>query len=288
MPQLQVLEGVPGFGERLGQALGGGIGEGISQRLQQYHQQKQNQTALQGLRPFLKEAGIESDQDFNQIIQSGLPAQMVANLALESAHRKRQEAFQREKLEQQYKMHQEKLSSKQKNEGENIQGIFDTMSKMVASDVPGIGISPLTSIGASREGVQNRAMFKSMRSGIEAALVPRVNRGALARDRFQFILSLIPDPSESQRAIAGKLAGLSEALSEEGIPLDTSVLKTIPWFKETLEKIEPQKKMSEQKEELKVGQTFEKLPSASQIPNGIIRKGNKRYQSDGKTWKEIK
>ncbi len=49
MPQLQVLEGVPSFGARIGQGLGAGIGEGITQRLQQYHEQNSNLSSANSL-----------------------------------------------------------------------------------------------------------------------------------------------------------------------------------------------------------------------------------------------
>lgn len=57
MPQIQMLEKIPGFGERLGQALGGGIGAGITQRLQQHAEQKAQKEKSDRI---LKLLGIET------------------------------------------------------------------------------------------------------------------------------------------------------------------------------------------------------------------------------------
>lgn len=115
-----------------------------------------------------------------------------------------------------------------------LQNVFSNMSNMLAKNLPGIGISADTTAGINRKGVENRTAFDSMRARIEAALLPMVNKGTLAKPRFDFIMEQIPKASDSQRSIAGKLRGLSSALSEEGFPIDTSILDRIPWVSKEL------------------------------------------------------
>lgn len=117
-----------------------------------------------------------------------------------------------------------------------LQNVFTNMSNMLARNLEGIGISPGTTTGINRKGVENRKAFDSMRARIEGALLPMVNKGTLAKPRFDFIMEQIPKASESQRSIAGKLRGLSAALSEEGFPIDTSSLDKIPWVSKELKK----------------------------------------------------
>lgn len=206
MPALQALAGIPSFGGQAGQALGVGISQGINSSLSQMLESKKNQRQLSSIGKML---GIP-EEDMQSFISSGIPPETAIKAA--------------------------KVSQGNRSTSGTVQGSFDAMAQMVKQDLSGIGISPFTAVGADRSGVQNRAMFNSMKSSIESALLPRVNKGALSKPRFDFILSQIPDASDSQREIVGKLAGLSNALNEEGIPLNTDVLQSIDWAKDDLAK----------------------------------------------------
>lgn len=116
------------------------------------------------------------------------------------------------------------------------QEVFNEMAGMVSGDEAGIGVSPLTFLGLDRSGVENRNKFNSMRARMESILVPMVNKGNLSNTRFNFIMEQIPKASDSQRAIAGKLQGLSKALQDSGIRIDTSALAEIPFESESLDK----------------------------------------------------
>lgn len=116
------------------------------------------------------------------------------------------------------------------------QEVFNEMAGMVAGDEAGIGVSPLTFAGFDRSGVENRNKFNSMRSRMESILVPMVNKGNLSNTRFNFIMEQIPKASDSQRSIVGKLQGLSKALQDTGIKIDTSALADIPFESESLDK----------------------------------------------------
>lgn len=116
------------------------------------------------------------------------------------------------------------------------QEVFNEMAQMLSNDESGIGVSPLTAIGVNRKGVENRNKFNSMRSRMESILVPMVNKGNLSNTRFNFIMEQIPKASDSQRAIAGKLQGLSKALGDTGIKIDTSALADVPFESESIDK----------------------------------------------------
>lgn len=115
-----------------------------------------------------------------------------------------------------------------------IQKTFNVAASMLQKNLAGIGISPLTKIGASRKGVENRAAFNNLKGKFEAILLPLESKGALSKPRFDFIISQVPSASDSQRVIAGKLRGLAETLSQEGFPIDTKILDSIKGFSEDL------------------------------------------------------
>lgn len=124
----------------------------------------------------------------------------------------------------------EKQAQNQTSE-KHIQAAVDTIGTMLKNDAPGIGYSPDAALGLDRQAVQNREYFNGLRSTFEMALLPRVNKGTLAKPRFDYIMSLIAKGDESHRAIAGKTQALADALSQEGININTDILSSIPGFK---------------------------------------------------------
>lgn len=224
MPQIQLLPQNPSFGSQLGQNIGQGASHGISKALGEFQKNKESEKALSGLERLLKGTGVElSDQDKDVFIKSGLKPEVAAHLVGQFAKSRQQEQIAQQKQ-------QSELMEKEKSQQQG-QKIFDTAAKMLKQGVAGIGISPGTAIGVNREGVQNRAVFDTLRSKFESQLLPLVNKGALAKQRFDYIMSLIPKSSESQRAIAGKLYALGHELG-----FDTGVIEEIPWFKKELDK----------------------------------------------------
>lgn len=65
MPQLQIIDRPPSFGENLGKALGGGISEGISSRLGSFLKQKEDKAKIQNQMELLKSIapGLFSQQE---------------------------------------------------------------------------------------------------------------------------------------------------------------------------------------------------------------------------------
>lgn len=252
------------------QGLGQGAGAGLQQSLADFHKKQTSRKQLGGVLPLLKDAGLElSPEDEKMFLESGLEPEKLIPLA---------GVLGKQKADRQKMEASEKEVQKNKDLGQEA---FNVASKMLKQNLSGIGIDPLTKVGVSRKGVQNRALFNTLRSKFESVLLPMVNKGTLAKQRFDYIMSLIPKADESQRAIGGKLYALGHELG-----FDTSVLEEIPWLKKGVEEIEGGKEV--QGKTLEVGEKLSNLPSASEVPNGIIRKGNKRYISDGKTWKEMK
>lgn len=233
----------PSFAEQLGSVLGsemGGLAENFAAKMAERKSQKDENRALKEM------LGVDFE---------GLSAPFKERLA--------SELFKR-------------YEPGRGQESENpAQGVFNEMSRMVAQNLPGIGISLTGGIGP--EASENRAMFNSMRSRLEGALLPLVNKGALSKERFNFILDQIPKASDRQRTIVGKLRGLSQALGESGMPIDTDILDTISWSTGHKKKV-PSKLAKEEESPIgdeipmEVEEGPSKLRSAlSALPKGTIR-----------------
>lgn len=161
-------------------------------------------------------------------------AKVLINDMLQSQKLAEKEASVIRKEERQaYAKQQQEFKEKQSHQA-NIQKTFNVASSLLAKNTPGVGVSPGAATGLSRKAVEGRNAFNTLRGKFESILLPMVNKGTLAKDRFNFILSQIPEASDSQRAIAGKLRGLSETLSEEGFSIDTKILDSIPWASKEL------------------------------------------------------
>ncbi len=213
------------LGSQIGQGLGQGFQGGISNAIQSFNEQKKTRGALSGLEPLFKQAGIDfTPEDREAFVKSGLPPEIAANFAQNIFRSKEASRLKEQQLAEKQRIAQkEEQESLKKQEG--LQNTFNELGNMVIENQPGIGISPGTKIGLNRKGVENRNKFNSLRTRIEGALVPLVNKGALSKERFKFILDNVPLASDSQRSIVGKLKGLGIALSEDGIPIDTSILE---------------------------------------------------------------
>lgn len=56
---------------------------------------------------------------------------------------------------------------------------------------------------------EDRANFDGLALGIESTLMPLVNKGTLAKPRFDFIMSRVPSAMDTKATIVGKLKALS-------------------------------------------------------------------------------
>ena len=180
---INILQPQPNFNTLLAQALGrtfGNIGTGAAEG---YGQAQENK----GISALLEQYGIPPEQA-KVISNSGLEAKDIIS-------------------------NNDKFKAEKSDEAKELtQGVLDEMASMLAQNKQGIGISPLTKIGVNRKGVENRNYFNAMRPRIEGQLLPLVNKGALSKPRFDFIMENIPKASDSQRAIRGKLKALSKEM----------------------------------------------------------------------------
>jgi hypothetical protein len=206
-----VINRQPGGASMAGEALGQGLGQSLDRMFQGQRQKRQ----LQSLSPLFEQLGV-NPEGIQGLIQAGLAPEQAISTALELG-----------KLRGQYGQKTGQVDQKKHDAQAGIQRSINSMAGLISENASGIGISPLTAVGLSRKGVQNRAQYQSMRSGLEKALVPLIGKGTLSDARFKFILSQIPEPDESQRSQLGKLKGLAISLSEEGFPIDISMLEDI-------------------------------------------------------------
>lgn len=220
MPQVQVLEGVPSFGQELGRGLGTGVGQGISANLNQYLQQKKNRNALEGLKSFFEQQNFSPEQ-INSIIESGMPAELAIHAS---------KAFHDRQLdEQKLELQRQKLRGKtelspEKQEG--LQDVFNRQAQLLKGGRLGIKVSPLHPKAnpiLNPQSAEERAEFDTLGATFESIFKDLVNTGVLSKPRFEYLLSLIPKSSDRDRTIKGKMKALGR------IPelkfLDTSILE---------------------------------------------------------------
>lgn len=194
---VQVLPSNPSFGTLLSQHLGtalGDIGQG-------YIEGQQNKKKKAGVTTLLQQFGITPEQA-EQIAASGIEAKDIL-------------------------AHGDKLQPQAQGGQQGLQEAFNEMGKLLSEDAAGIGISPLTAIGLNPKGSENRAYFDRLATRVESALLPLVSKGALSKERFQYILDQLPKSSDRQRVILGKLKGLAKDLN-----LDPSILENVAFSKE--------------------------------------------------------
>jgi len=237
---VQVLPYVPTFLERLTPHLSqaaAGIGQGFEQKsamkaLEKYYKQRTGE----GITPEGAQQNEPGAPSIGEIIG-------VSKLAEKALGKERSKELLSHELSQLREVESEKRKEaavkkkeihEKKEHQANVQKTFNFASSLLAKNTPGVGISPGAATGISRKAVEGRNTFNTLKGKFESILLPMVNKGTLAKERFNFILSQIPDASDSQRAIAGKLRGLAETLSEDGFPIDTKILDSIPFLSEEL------------------------------------------------------
>lgn len=256
---VQVLPYVPSFLEQITPHINQAIG-GISEGYQKHKASQQLRNLLSPPQQIPTQNGAEGNMPSQnvQVPQQNINRTPVENLQIFQAAEKAvgplaakslvDSLLQQQKLsgkedaeirsEERKVQAEEKKGLHEKKERQgNIQKTFNVASSLLAKNTPGVGISPGAATGLSRKAVEGRSTFNTLKGKFESILLPMVNKGTLAKERFNFILSQIPDASDSQRAIAGKLRGLAETLSEEGFPIDTKILNSIPWISEDLKNV---------------------------------------------------
>lgn len=263
MPQVQVLGGIPSFGEELGRALGSGVGTGITKSLEEFHKHKQNRQALEGLTPFLEKLGIPKE-GINQLISSGLDPTLVSNLA---SHFGQQQA--KVNVEQSKQLRKKEEEQAPVRQGLNILNRQREIlaSKQLGPKLGGLAQAPKLIQAATKKGQKARSEYERLG---KALISLSTNIPIRNRQEFETLAHNLFDPTMKEAEIEGTLDAMERILKGqlgESLDLPSS---------------------SKMQSNLEIGQTFSTLPKATDYPNGVFSKGNKRYKSDGKTWKEIK
>lgn len=210
MPQFQVLQKSPGFGEDIGAALGvglgGGLSRGISDALNQFNKSQENKRQLAGLAPLFKDLGFE-EESVKQMLGSGLDPQLLANVGVALGQQKTARAKGEAKM---------KASEQDQRVGQES---FDRMAELLKEGKLGLGSKTLgKAFGGKR--AEDVGEFESLSGALEAMLVDRVSRGTLSNSRFKYITeTLLPKPNDRDRTIKGKMKALARELD-----LDPSVL----------------------------------------------------------------
>lgn len=237
----------------------------------QHQRNKADQTILQQIQ------NIQSGQQGTSTID--LP---VLWNKLSPATRKTYEPFLQSELRKQEAASREtdkretgKLEKREK--AESLLGTVKEMEDLIpytgSTDIPW---SP-SFLGNSlnRGAVQKRATFDELAASAASFFRDLETKGQLPLGLYEKVIEpRLPSSKLSERQNKGRLEGLTSlAKRYGGLP-----------EKEANHENESIKKSSQ---ELSEGSAFEKLPSASEYPNAIFRKGDKRYMSNGKNWKEM-
>jgi len=91
-----------------------------------------------------------------------------------------------------------------KNRLRSVFGRYDELLK-TGSGLGYLGANPARLFNKGREDV---AEFNTLGASIESALMPLVNKGNLAKPRFDYIMSLVPKSSDTKGTVIGKIKGL--------------------------------------------------------------------------------
>jgi hypothetical protein len=110
----------------------------------------------------------------------------------------------------------------EKEKEERKRGVITPETKTRLSDVfkrqdellksGNVGMRKTISAQFSEQGRQDRAEFDTLSASIEAALMPLVSKGTLAKDRFKYIMSLLPKATDTIGGIKGKIKALKREL----------------------------------------------------------------------------
>jgi hypothetical protein len=91
-----------------------------------------------------------------------------------------------------------------------LSDVFKRQDELLKSG--NVGMRKTISAQFSEQGRQDRAEFDTLSASIEAALMPLVSKGTLAKDRFKYIMSLLPKATDTIGGIKGKIKALKREL----------------------------------------------------------------------------
>lgn len=221
MPQIQELMGAPSFGGELGKALGGGVGQGISQGLQQslasFNQQKKSRSALEGLKPLFKQAGIElSPEDEEMFVNSGIDPQIAANLAGNIYKQKSAQQAEQQKLTRE----REETTKKETEEQRDWENTFQTLEDKLPYVGAPIGKAFLKNIPWSKA-AEEREAYDVAAFQLERYARNAHTKGTLSKGVYESLLSKLPSSKLSQAQNRGRIKEWKKVLVKKGdLPKD--------------------------------------------------------------------
>jgi len=231
----------------------------------------------------------KADAPILQQLQSGNVSPIQFNTLwgnLSETARKKYEPFLQSNLRiQEDKAKQENKQSAQKEaknlelfeKGETFKGITDTLTKLKgyagSTKIPFTQSFNAQEGGLNREGIQKRAQIDAEGIALEGLLRDMNTKGQMSTQVFNALLQRVPTSKDSERVYQGKIDAFNDIIEKH--------------FLSKGKKSEAKQESATEDKQLSEGQSFDKLPSASDYPDAIFKQGDKRYMSDGKKWKEI-
>jgi hypothetical protein len=218
MPGVQVLPAVPSFGDKLAEVLGQ-AGSNIGQGLIERNQRSNDQKIMNQLASNPNATSMDMIKAFTNLSKS-----TQATLApLMQQYIKGQEAQQTAEL----KAKKGGLGDVPEAEKNLLQGVLNRWHEL--QEKGNVGITNVFHRGSAdvREDV---AEYDTLRASIEAALLPLVNKGTLAKPRFDYIMSNIPTANDTIATQRGKMKGLAREFGLE-VPFGKKEEKETPFKK---------------------------------------------------------
>lgn len=206
MPGVQVLPAVPSFGEKLAETLaqaGGNIGQGFIERQQRSSDQQimnqlasnPNATSMDMIKAYtsLSKPTQATIAPLMQQYIKGQEAQQIAQMKGTRAGRGG-------------------LADVPEAEKDLLNGVMTRWKEL--QEKGNVGITNILKRGSAqvREDV---AEFNTLRASVEAALLPLVNKGTLAKSRFDYIMSNIPTANDTIATQRGKMKAISQEFGLE-------------------------------------------------------------------------
>lgn len=249
---VQILPQQPSLGELLGSGLASGVQTGLQGKMQLMNQlaleEQKQQMKDEGMQNLLSSLGLgggvqeqpSMQQQESQAQQQVSPEQnnemqlekIATNpaLMLNLANKNPQMATQ---IQSMYSNLLAKRKEEKKDEfvtpktQERLKSVFQRQSELMKGG--NIGMAKTPSAMLTEKGREDRAEFDTLSSSIEAALLPLVSKGTLAKQRFEYLMSLLPKSRNTLAANRGKIKALKREfglLEKEGILEDQTDKKT--------------------------------------------------------------
>lgn len=236
-----VLPENPSFGQRIGRGLGAGVAQGASAFADQFASRKQKEQMNQMMQQENEQIKQLTGLDLSGIQDPAQRKEFITRLLqgkeAEKEFGREQELLDIEQrgdrtlqqLKQQFESDENEKDRFQKSQGkgsaEDIQSkkiaqdAFNSIASILKRGNVGRGSSLKSGILGGKY-AEDRGEMMATLGGLESALVEMVNKGTLSDTRFKYIKdSLLPNPSDRDAVIKGKLKGLAKILD-----LDVGVL----------------------------------------------------------------